>query len=506
MKIGVLGATGPAGKGLAARLADVGHEVLAGSREPGQGRGRGRRAARAVGRRCAGITGVRQPRRLRRAGGRARGERRRRAGHREGLRRRARRARSSSRWRTTWSATAPSSTRCCRRTDRSRQRDAGAALALPDRDRVPSRARGRVRGAGPQDGERRRGLRRRRRRPAPRSMEIIGSIPDLRAFDGGSLRERDRDGDVRRGAAHDQHPAQGSGRSAAHAESECRDPAVRHRAARGRPVRSRDHVVRMYVCGITPYDSTHLGHAATYLTYDMLIRRLEELGHEVRMVRNITDVDDSILPKARELGVPYLELAEAEIARFRSDMDALDMRPPIAEPRATETIDEIIVDRRTAARLRARVPRRRHRVLRRLVVRASSASCRTTRADADGAAGPRAGRQPRRSAPPRTRSTSCSGSRRCADEPAWRAPFGVGRPGWHIECSAMAMQELGPTLDLHGGGTDLIFPHHECEIAQSEALTGEPFVAPLDALGDGRRTRARRCASRSATSCSSATC
>src|SRR5512132_3362602 len=91
--------------------------------------------------------------------------------------------------------------------------------------------------------------------------------------------------------------------------------------------------VQMYVCGITPYDSTHLGHAATYLTYDLLTRRLEDLGHEVRMVRNITDVDDSILPKARELGVPYLELADAELARFQADMDALGMRPPAAEPR-----------------------------------------------------------------------------------------------------------------------------------------------------------------------------
>src|ERR1700730_18158773 len=100
--------------------------------------------------------------------------------------------------------------------------------------------------------------------------------------------------------------------------------------------------VRMYVCGITPYDSTHLGHAATYLTYDLLIRRLEELGHEVHYVRNVTDVDVSILPKARELGVPYLELAEAEMARFHSDMDALEMRVPAAEPRATESIDLII--------------------------------------------------------------------------------------------------------------------------------------------------------------------
>ena len=87
--------------------------------------------------------------------------------------------------------------------------------------------------------------------------------------------------------------------------------------------------VRMYVCGITPYDSTHLGHAATYLTYDLLIRRLEELGHEVRYVRNVTDVDDSILPKARELGIPYLELAAAEMARFHGDMDALEQ--PISD-------------------------------------------------------------------------------------------------------------------------------------------------------------------------------
>ena len=101
-------------------------------------------------------------------------------------------------------------------------------------------------------------------------------------------------------------------------------------------------VVRMYVCGITPYDSTHLGHAATYINYDLLIRRLEDLGHEVRMVRNITDVDDSILPKARELGIPYLELAEAETARFQGDMAALEMRPPVAEPRATESIPRII--------------------------------------------------------------------------------------------------------------------------------------------------------------------
>ena len=232
--------------------------------------------------------------------------------------------------------------------------------------------------------------------------------------------------------------------------------------------------VRMYVCGITPYDSTHLGHAATYLTYDILIRRLEELGHDVRMVRNITDVDDSILPKARDLGVPYLELAEAEMARFHSDMSALEMRPPVAEPRATESIPRIID---LVARL----------------LESGHAYLTAGTAYFDVSTFPEFGRLSHYSEEQMVRLARARGGnpddphRRApldfvlwqpslADEPAWRAPFGVGRPGWHIECSAMAMHEHGPTLDLHGGGTDLIFPHHEAEIAQSESLTGEPFA------------------------------
>jgi L-cysteine:1D-myo-inositol 2-amino-2-deoxy-alpha-D-glucopyranoside ligase len=232
--------------------------------------------------------------------------------------------------------------------------------------------------------------------------------------------------------------------------------------------------VRMYVCGITPYDSTHLGHAATYLTYDLLVRRLEDLGHEVRMVRNITDVDDSILPKARELGVPYLELAEAEMARFHSDMDALDMRPPISEPRATEAIPAIIelVGRLLASgnayltHGTAYFDVSTFPTFGALSHYAEDNMVRLARA--------RGGNpdDPHRRSPLDFVLWQPSGP----DEPAWRAPFGVGRPGWHIECSAMAMAEHGPTLDLHGGGTDLIFPHHECEIAQSESLTGEPFA------------------------------
>jgi L-cysteine:1D-myo-inositol 2-amino-2-deoxy-alpha-D-glucopyranoside ligase len=232
--------------------------------------------------------------------------------------------------------------------------------------------------------------------------------------------------------------------------------------------------VSMYVCGITPYDSTHLGHAATYLTYDILIRRLEELGHEVRMVRNVTDVDDSILPKARELGVHYLDLAASEIARFHADMDALEMRPAVAEPRATDAIDGII-------ELVAQLLERGHAY-------ASEGSVYF-----DVSTFPRYGAlshyspehmlelarerggnpdDPHRRAPLDFVLWQPS----LADEPVWDAPFGAGRPGWHIECSAMSMAEHGPTIDLHGGGTDLIFPHHECEIAQSESVTGEPFV------------------------------
>jgi L-cysteine:1D-myo-inositol 2-amino-2-deoxy-alpha-D-glucopyranoside ligase len=232
-------------------------------------------------------------------------------------------------------------------------------------------------------------------------------------------------------------------------------------------------VVSMYVCGITPYDSTHLGHAATYLAYDLLIRRLEELGHEVRMVRNVTDVDDSILPKARELGVPYLDLAAEELARFRADMDALGMRPPVAEPRATEAIDGMV--EMIGALLDSG-----HAYLTHGTVYFDVSTferfgqlSRYSREHMIKLAAARGGRpdDPHRRDPLDFVLWQPS----LPDEPAWRAPFGIGRPGWHVECSVMAIESLGPTLDLHGGGTDLIFPHHECEIAQSESVTGQQF-------------------------------
>jgi L-cysteine:1D-myo-inositol 2-amino-2-deoxy-alpha-D-glucopyranoside ligase len=233
-------------------------------------------------------------------------------------------------------------------------------------------------------------------------------------------------------------------------------------------------IVTMYTCGITPYDATHLGHAAVYVTYDVLQRRLRDLGHETRCVRNITDVDDSILGKARELGVHYLDLAAAETARFEDDMVALGLLPSWSEPRATSAIADIrgfigmVLERGHAYQAGGAVyfdvstfpdfgsvsGYSREQMLTFAEERGGNVDDPHKRDPLDFVLW-----QP--SLP---------------DEPSWDSLWGAGRPGWHIECSALALRELGTTIDLHGGGGDLIFPHHECERAQSEAATGEPFV------------------------------
>jgi len=240
------------------------------------------------------------------------------------------------------------------------------------------------------------------------------------------------------------------------------------------PFEPPDHVVTMYTCGITPYDSTHLGHAATYLTYDVLQRRLRDLGHETRCVRNITDVDDSILPKARELGVHYLDLAASELARFDADMERLGMLPAWSEPRATSAIPDIrgfigmVLDRGFAYQAGgavyfevAKFPK-------------FGEISHYSRDEMLAFAKERGGNpdDPHKRDPLDFVLWQPS----LPDEPAWDSLWGPGRPGWHIECSALCLRELGTTIDLHGGGSDLIFPHHECEAAQSEAATGEPLV------------------------------
>ncbi len=233
-------------------------------------------------------------------------------------------------------------------------------------------------------------------------------------------------------------------------------------------------VVTLYSCGITPYDSAHLGHAQVYLTFDILQRRLRDLGHETRCVRNVTDVDDDILRKARELGVHYLDLAAEEIARFDSDMAALGLIPPWSEPRATSAIAEILTligsvlesghayqsggavyfDVTTFSRFGA-------------VGHLDQGTMLALAAECGGNPDDPNKRHPldfvlwQPSLP---------------DEPSWESRWGPGRPGWHIECSALALRELGETIDVHGGGRDLIFPHHECETAQSESVTGRLFV------------------------------
>ena len=233
-------------------------------------------------------------------------------------------------------------------------------------------------------------------------------------------------------------------------------------------------LVTMYTCGITPYDATHLGHAATFLFYDVLQRRLIDLGHEVRCVRNVTDVDDPLFAKAREMGVHYLDLAAGEEARFNRDMEALDTLPVHSAPRASSAIPDIrgfigmVLDRGYAYEAGgavyfdvSRFPDfgtvshlDEERMIDLARERGGNPSDPNKRHPLDFVLW-----QP---------STG--------DEPSWDAAWGPGRPGWHIECSALALRELGTTIDLHGGGADLIFPHHECERAQSEAATGEPFV------------------------------
>ncbi len=228
--------------------------------------------------------------------------------------------------------------------------------------------------------------------------------------------------------------------------------------------------VRMYVCGPTVYDSSHMGHARSVVVFDVIVRYLRSQGYEVTYVRNFTDIDDKIINRANELGVDTRELAEKYIHEFYEDMDALNVQRATLEPRATEHIPDII------------------RVVEKLIqkqiaypldgdVYFSVESFKdygklSGRKLEDMEAGARVAVDERKRNP----FDFALWKSAKPGEPSWDSPWGKGRPGWHIECTAMSSSLLGETIDIHGGGKDLVFPHHENEIAQSEAAFGKKFV------------------------------
>jgi len=225
----------------------------------------------------------------------------------------------------------------------------------------------------------------------------------------------------------------------------------------------------MYVCGVTVYDDCHLGHARSQMVFDTVHRLFREAGLDVDYVRNITDIDDKIIKKASAAGVPISEITGRYIASFQRDMNRLGILSPRQEPRATEFLSEMIrlisdlLDKGAAypaggdiyfrVRKFPRYGELSHQILEELRsgARIEPGELKEDPLDFVLWKGAKEG------------------------EPSYPAPFGAGRPGWHIECSAMSLHYLGPTLDLHGGGMDLLFPHHENERAQSEAATGQTF-------------------------------
>ena len=223
--------------------------------------------------------------------------------------------------------------------------------------------------------------------------------------------------------------------------------------------------VKMYICGVTPYSSTHVGHALSYVAFDVLRRYLEHLGYKVRHVQNFTDVDDKIILKAQEEGITPQELVDRFVKDFFRGMDALNVQRadvyPLATQEMTPIIDTIqnLVDKGYAYPVGGDVFFR---------VTKSKDYGKLSHRTLDGMqAGARIEVDPHKEHP--MDFVLWKGAK--AGEPSWESPWGPGRPGWHIECTSMAMTYLGESLDIHGGGQDLIFPHHENEIAQSEAST-----------------------------------
>lgn len=228
--------------------------------------------------------------------------------------------------------------------------------------------------------------------------------------------------------------------------------------------------VLMYVCGPTVYDRAHIGHAMSALVFDIIRRYLEYRGYTVRHVMNYTDVDDKIIRRANELGVEPILLAEKYIDEFNRHLADLNILPATVYPRATREIDQIIaliqrlIEKGYAYEVDGDVYFR--------VTCDEDYGRLSGRRLEDMQAGARIGVDERKEHPMDFALWKASKP----GEPAWDSPWGKGRPGWHIECSAMSMRHLGEQIDIHGGGNDLIFPHHENEIAQTESITGKPFA------------------------------
>lgn len=254
-------------------------------------------------------------------------------------------------------------------------------------------------------------------------------------------------------------------------------PAVRlHDTASGELVElvPADGTARLYVCGITPYDATHLGHANTYVAFDLLHRAWRSAGHDVRYVQNVTDVDDPLLERAAATGMDWQALAERETDLFRTDMEALRVIAPHVYLGVVESID-LVVDM-IAELERAGT-----------VYRVEDDLYFEVRKDADfGAVSGWDVAEMLRILPERGGDPERPGKRDPLDcllwraerpgEPAWDSPWGPGRPGWHVECSAIARAHLGTPIDVQGGGSDLIFPHHEMSAAEAQVADGRPFA------------------------------
>ena len=228
--------------------------------------------------------------------------------------------------------------------------------------------------------------------------------------------------------------------------------------------------VRMYVCGVTVYDLCHIGHARAGIVFDVIYRYLKFRGYEVYYVRNVTDIDDKIINRAREAGLVWSDVAEKYTAEFHADMDALGLLRPDSEPKATGHLPEMIemieslIQKGHAYASGGSVY---------FAVKSFETYGKLSKRNLDDLM---AGARVEVDETKRDPLDFALWKAAKPGEPTWDSPWGAGRPGWHIECSAMGRKYLGETFDIHGGGKDLVFPHHENEIAQSECSSGRPPV------------------------------